>query len=90
MPRCLDASLPPEADRAGFEPAVELTPYAGLANRSLQPLGHLSYVFAIKNPLQCTRSVTSGSSKCRRRVLRLTRRSPETLIRRRHPCRLGL
>ena len=29
-------------DRAGFEPAVELAPYAGLANRYLQPLGHLS------------------------------------------------
>ena len=33
-----------KADRAGFEPAVELTPYAGLANRYLQPLGHLSKV----------------------------------------------
>jgi hypothetical protein len=31
-----------EADRAGFEPAVEPKPYAGLANRCLQPLGHLS------------------------------------------------
>ena len=31
-----------EADRAGFEPAVEFAPYAGLANRYLQPLGHLS------------------------------------------------
>ena len=31
-----------EADRAGFEPAVPLTGYAGLANRYLQPLGHLS------------------------------------------------
>ncbi len=29
-------------DRAGFEPAVPLTRYAGLANRCLQPLGHLS------------------------------------------------
>ena len=29
-------------DRAGFEPAVEREPYAGLANRYLQPLGHLS------------------------------------------------
>ena len=31
-----------ETDRAGFEPAVPLTRYAGLANRCLQPLGHLS------------------------------------------------
>jgi hypothetical protein len=31
-----------KADRAGFEPAVGLAPYAGLANRYLQPLGHLS------------------------------------------------
>ncbi len=31
-----------KTDRAGFEPAVEVSPYAGLANRSLQPLGHLS------------------------------------------------
>ncbi len=29
-------------DRAGFEPAVPLARYAGLANRCLQPLGHLS------------------------------------------------
>ena len=34
----------PEADRAGFEPAVGFAPYAGLANRYLQPLGHLSKV----------------------------------------------
>ena len=31
-----------KTDRAGFEPAVPLTRYAGLANRCLQPLGHLS------------------------------------------------
>ncbi len=31
-----------KTDRAGFEPAVPLARYAGLANRCLQPLGHLS------------------------------------------------
>ncbi len=32
-----------EAERAGFEPAVQGNPpYDGLANRCLQPLGHLS------------------------------------------------
>ncbi len=35
-----------ESERAGFEPAVEsLQPYDGLANRCLQPLGHLSKAF---------------------------------------------
>src|SRR5215216_6271851 len=29
-------------ERAGFEPAIQVAPYAGLANRCLQPLGHLS------------------------------------------------
>ena len=89
-PRATRSAAPQEADRAGFEPAVEVSPYAGLANRCLQPLGHLSCVFAIKNPLQCTRSVASAPSKCRRRVLRLTLLSPDTLTRRRHRCRLGL
>ena len=26
----------------GFEPTIEVSPYNGLANRRLQPLGHLS------------------------------------------------
>ena len=30
-------------DRAGFEPAMEADPHAGLANRCLQPLGHPSH-----------------------------------------------
>ena len=30
------------AERAGFEPATELSPCDGLANRCLRPLGHLS------------------------------------------------
>ena len=30
------------AEEAGFEPAIEIAPYAGLANRCLQPLGHPS------------------------------------------------
>ena len=37
-----------KADRAGFEPAVPLTRYAGLANRCLQPLGHLSGLFIVR------------------------------------------
>ena len=41
--------LPPEAptgrrvaERKGFEPLIRVSPYNGLANRRLQPLGHLS------------------------------------------------
>lgn len=30
------------ADRSGFEPEERVTPFTGLANRRLQPLGHLS------------------------------------------------
>src|SRR2546423_5359620 len=30
------------AEREGFEPSIRLSAYAGLANRCLQPLGHLS------------------------------------------------
>ena len=41
MGRCL-RGCSQGTDRAGFEPAVPLTRYAGLANRCLQPLGHLS------------------------------------------------
>ena len=36
-----------KADRAGFEPAVPLSGHAGLANRCLQPLGHLSGLFIL-------------------------------------------
>ncbi len=32
------------AERGGFEPPIECYPYNGLANRRLQPLGHLSWV----------------------------------------------
>ncbi len=31
------------AERAGFEPAVRVTPYYDLANRRFRPLSHLSY-----------------------------------------------
>ncbi len=31
-----------EAERAGFEPAIQFDPYAALAKRCLRPLGHLS------------------------------------------------
>ena len=30
------------AERGGFEPPIRFNPYIGLANRRLQPLGHLS------------------------------------------------
>src|ERR1700693_1779671 len=30
------------AEREGFEPSIRVSTYAGLANRCLQPLGHLS------------------------------------------------
>ncbi len=30
------------AERGGFEPPIQFNPYIGLANRRLQPLGHLS------------------------------------------------
>ncbi len=39
-----------ETDRAGFEPAVPLSRHAGLANRCLQPLGHLSCEVRIVPP----------------------------------------
>src|SRR5437868_13654677 len=32
------------AEREGFEPSIRVSTYAGLANRCLQPLGHLSRV----------------------------------------------
>ena len=30
------------AEREGFEPSIQVTPYTGLANQRLRPLGHLS------------------------------------------------
>ncbi len=38
------------AEREGFEPSIGVTPYAGLANLCLQPLGHLSGC-CVKMPL---------------------------------------
>ncbi len=34
------------AEKGGFEPPVEYNPYVGLANRCLQPLGHLSILIS--------------------------------------------
>ena len=31
-----------DSEREGFEPSIRCYPYNGLANRRLQPLGHLS------------------------------------------------
>src|SRR5439155_24322783 len=35
-------AFPAVAERGGFEPPIRFNPYNGLANRRLQPLGHLS------------------------------------------------
>jgi hypothetical protein len=32
------------AEREGFEPSIQVTPYTGLANQRLRPLGHLSRI----------------------------------------------
>jgi hypothetical protein len=34
------------AENGGFEPPIELSPYNGLANRRLQPLGQLSVLLS--------------------------------------------
>jgi hypothetical protein len=39
--------LSPMAENGGFEPPIELSPYNGLANRRLQPLGQLSVCVAV-------------------------------------------
>jgi hypothetical protein len=38
------------AERGGFEPPVEVSPYDGLANRCFRPLSHLS-VEALEDPV---------------------------------------
>ena len=38
------------AERGGFEPPVRFYPYNGLANRRLQPLGHLSAAIGGEHP----------------------------------------
>jgi hypothetical protein len=45
------------AERKGFEPSIQVSPYAGLANRCLQPLGHLSLC-------ACRESVTHQTMWC--------------------------
>jgi hypothetical protein len=40
--RVLDDALANQAERAGFEPAVQFDPYAALAKRCFRPLSHLS------------------------------------------------
>ena len=40
--RSLAAARIKLAERGGFEPPIRFNPYNGLANRRLQPLGHLS------------------------------------------------
>ena len=39
------------AENGGFEPPIELSPYNGLANRRLQPLGQLSVSVARARPM---------------------------------------
>ena len=36
------------AENGGFEPPIELSPYNGLANRRLQPLGQLSVLVVLE------------------------------------------
>ena len=40
----------------GFEPTIDVTTYNGLANRRLQPLGHLSIFFILLTSLLVIRS----------------------------------
>ena len=39
------------AENGGFEPPIELSPYNGLANRRLQPLGQLSVFVLLEQTL---------------------------------------
>jgi hypothetical protein len=39
------------AENGGFEPPIELSPYNGLANRRLQPLGQLSVCLLLERNL---------------------------------------
>jgi hypothetical protein len=39
------------AENGGFEPPIELSPYNGLANRRLQPLGQLSVCVLLERNL---------------------------------------
>ena len=39
------------AENGGFEPPIELSPYNGLANRRLQPLGQLSVCLLLSETL---------------------------------------
>jgi hypothetical protein len=48
----------PETEREGFEPSIRVSTYAGLANRCLQPLGHLSQSFKLRD-LECLLNVGS-------------------------------
>jgi hypothetical protein len=39
------------AENGGFEPPIELSPYNGLANRRLQPLGQLSVLVLLEQKM---------------------------------------
>src|SRR5437763_557408 len=41
---------PSGTDEEGFEPSIQVSPYAGLANRCLQPLGHPSMTLRVAGP----------------------------------------
>ena len=55
------------AEREGFEPSVEVTPYSGLANLRLQPLGHRSR-FVVLSPAgeRGARKLTVLVAACKR------------------------
>ena len=53
------------AERGGFEPPIRFNPYNGLANRRLQPLGHLSTSTVTRATLPEYRGSGPGQLFCR-------------------------
>src|SRR3954469_17642554 len=91
------------AEREGFEPSIRVSTYAGLANRCLQPLGHLSgrvlQVIGGESVLQpyefsacCSLNDRALASDFRFATPRATelRNSPKRLLMRRSAPLLGL
>ncbi len=79
VPTCPERSLPrrgsnrrsDDQEREGFEPSIRCYPYNDLANRRLQPLGHLSAAFGfIHAPRR--RLLHAGQSAARVRCSRVS------------------
>jgi hypothetical protein len=49
-------------EREGFEPSIEVSPYAGLANRCLKPLGHHSWAPEIEGAEGLAQAATGFSA----------------------------